>query len=328
MLAKEAAKAAAEAYIPVSVKSLRLDTVLGFDLHIKINGEFVLYRASDTPFTQKSLDSLKEHHVDNIYVSSADSEGYQKYIESHLEEILEDETVEEKVKAKIVYDTAALLVKDVMARPGSVETVKRSMKLVEATVFHNLNNSSAFYNMLKVMQFNYSTYTHSINVCTFSLALAQFSGISDTDELNRLGLGALLHDVGKTRISESILNKAGPLTADEWKQIEKHPQYGFEIILETNIIPHDSHYPILQHHERENGSGYPHGRKSGEIHLFSKIVAIADVFDAMTTQRVYRNAVDTFPAMQQIYNDHTKFDADLVKNFTRMMGPREQDDET
>ncbi|MDH4035168.1 MAG: HD domain-containing protein, partial [candidate division Zixibacteria bacterium] len=237
---KEAAKVAAEAYIPVSLKTLRIDTVLDFDLYIKINGEYILYRANETAFSGHSLKALMEHNVPNIFVSSTDCGGYQKYIEQHLEDILRDDSVDDSSKATIMYDTAQLLVKDVMTKPSSVESIKRSMKLVETTVLHNLKNSSAFHNMLKVMQFDYSTYTHSINVCTFSLALAQAAGISDHEELSRLGLGALLHDVGKTRIDESILNKKGSLSPEEWKLIEKHPQWGFEIILETDILPHEA----------------------------------------------------------------------------------------
>ncbi|MDH4035369.1 MAG: hypothetical protein OEV80_16370, partial [candidate division Zixibacteria bacterium] len=88
-------------------------------------------------------------------------------------------------------------------------------------------------------------------------------------------------------------------------------------------LPHEAHYPILQHHEREDGSGYPHHLTADEIHPYSKIVAIADVFDAMTTQRVYRNAVETFHALKEMYSEHFKFSGDYIESFTRMMGPQE-----
>ena len=236
MLKKEIASVATETYIPISLKSLRVDTELDFDLYINVNGEYVLYRANETAFSEHSMQALIEHNVSHVYVSSADCSGYQKYIEDHLEEILNDDTVDDLSKATTMYDTATLLIKDVMAKPNSVEVRNRSVKLVESTVLHNLRNSNALHNMLRVMEFDYTTYTHSINVCTFSLALAQATGINDPDELNRLGLGALLHDVGKIRIDESILNKKGSLTPEEWKLIERHPQWGFEIILETDII--------------------------------------------------------------------------------------------
>ncbi|MCK4461344.1 MAG: hypothetical protein KAW46_06040, partial [candidate division Zixibacteria bacterium] len=116
------------------------------------------------------------------------------------------------------------------------------------------------------------------------------------------------------------LHKKGALTPDEWKLVKKHPQWGFEIILKTDLIPHESHYPILQHHERECGSGYPHALKAGEIHPYGKIVAIADVFDAMTTKRVYRHAVDSFPALKEMYEESDAFDKELLDQFIRMMG--------
>ncbi|HHI03532.1 MAG TPA: HD domain-containing protein, partial [candidate division Zixibacteria bacterium] len=131
----------------------------------------------------------------------------------------------------------------------------------------------------------------------------------------------LLHDVGKTKVSEAILNKPGPLTPMEMGFIKKHPKWGYEILKKTDLISEDSYYPILQHHERENGTGYPYGLMADEIHPFGKIVAIADVFDAMTTERVYRQAVNSFPALKEMYLDMGAFNRTLLEQFTKLMGP-------
>jgi HD-GYP domain-containing protein (c-di-GMP phosphodiesterase class II) len=173
-----------------------------------------------------------------------------------------------------------------------------------------------------MMSFNYYTYTHSVNVCTFSVALAQYSGITDRKELFKLGTGALLHDVGKTKISDSILRKKGRLTEEEFAIIRKHPDWGVELIRETDIVSDDVYFPILQHHEREDGSGYPKGLTKTEINDYSKIVAIADVFDAMTTERAYRSAVESFSALKTMFHEVNHFDHRLLKQFTRMLGPQ------
>jgi len=171
------------------------------------------------------------------------------------------------------------------------------------------------------MSFNYSTYTHSINVCTLSLALAQFVGVKNPSDLRTLGTGALLHDIGKTKIDISILNKTGPLTNAEMDIVRQHPQWGCDLAKETDLIDRESYIPIIQHHERENESGYPHAIGGKQIHMYGKITAIADVFDAMTTQRVYRNAVDAYPALKEMYEDRGAFDPELLGAFTKMLGP-------
>ncbi len=308
-------------YFPIYLGSLRIDSVLDFDLYISVGHDLVLYRAAYLPFIAATRDSLLENKVTRLYVSASDRHPFQQYIEANIRQILNDPSVDKFTKASIIYDSSKQLVEDILSNPRLAENIQRSQAMVESTVLFILEGQSAFQNMVRVMSFDYSTYTHSVNVCTFALALARFTGIERTEELNRLGTGALLHDVGKTRIPESLLNKQGPLTEDEMDIVRRHPQWGCEIIHETNLISKESYLPILQHHEREDKSGYPNSIGSGEIHLFSKIVSIADVFDAMTTKRAYRHAVATYPALKEMYSLIDGFDRRLMDQFTHLMGP-------
>lgn len=132
---------------------------------------------------------------------------------------------------------------------------------------------------------------------------------------------AMLHDIGKTKINDSILGKEGPLTNDEMEIVRCHPQWGCDLAKKTDLIDQESYFPIIQHHERENQTGYPHSTGTKNIHLYGKITAIADVFDAMTTRRVYRDAVEAFPALKEMYADHGAFDQELLASFTQMLGP-------
>ncbi|MFH1373450.1 MAG: HD domain-containing phosphohydrolase [bacterium] len=310
-----------DGYFSVYLGSLRIDSVLDFDLYISVGHDLVLYRSANLPFTATTRDSLLENKVTRLYVSAGDRHQFQQYVEANIRQILNDPSVDEFTKASIIYDSSKQLVEDLLSNPRLAENIQRSQAMVESTVMFILEGQSAFQNMVRVMSFDYSTYTHSVNVCTFALALARFTGIERTEELNRLGTGALLHDVGKTRIPESILNKQGPLTEDEMDIVRRHPQWGCEIIQETDLISEESYFPILQHHEREDKTGYPNGIGSNDVHLFSKIVSIADVFDAMTTKRVYRHAVDTYPALKEMYSLIDGFDRRLLDQFTHLMGP-------
>ena len=306
---------------PIYLDSLRIDSVLDFDLYLRVGGQLVLYRSANLPFTEKTRQKLIENKVDRLYIPMESRKQYQRYIEKNLRYILNDPEVPEEKKSSILYETSTALVRDVLANPTFGENIHRSQDLVASTVAYILRGREAFLNLLKITSFDYYTYTHSVNVCTFSIALAQQLGFNDEQFLNELGIGALLHDVGKSRISERILNKRSALTPIEFEIMKKHPVWGVEILQATGVVPEAAHYPVLQHHERGDRRGYPQGLSLDEMHLYSRIVAIADSFDAMTTNRVYQKAMDTFPALKVMFSLRGAYDEELLRAFTILMGP-------
>lgn len=312
-------------YIPVYTHSLTADSILDFDLYVFDGRNMILYRSAHLPLTSETHRDLIKRNLNRLYVSITQRHEYQQYLRTHIDRVLTDKSVDDFTKSSIVYDSAKELVKDVFADPTRGQNIKDSQAFVESTVLYVLEEHNAFINMLKVMSFDYSVFTHSVNVCTFSLALAHAAGITKTGELIELATGALLHDVGKARIPEAILYKPGPLDKSEWQTMRKHPQWGAELLNETNLISQASYIPILQHHERQNGAGYPEGLKKDDIHLYGKIVAIADVFDAMTTNRVYRAAEGTFSTLKTMYAQENEFDESLLGKFVRLMGPARPD---
>ncbi|SYZ74455.1 conserved hypothetical protein [Candidatus Zixiibacteriota bacterium] len=308
-------------YLPIYLESLRIDTILSFDLFIKISGEMVLYRSADLPFTEKTKEKLLANKVTRLYVNSKAKAKYQKYIEQNLDKILTDQQIQEEKKAGILYETSKALMKDVLENPSYGENIQRSKRLVENQVSFILKGQEAFHNLLKISSFDYYTFTHSVNVCTFAIALAQQIGRKDEQYLHDLGIGALLHDVGKSKISERILNKRTALSPMEFELMKKHPKWGVEILTTTDMIEAASYYPVLQHHERGTKTGYPNGLGLDEMHEFSRIVAVVDTFDAMTTQRVYQGAMDTFPALKVMFTLKGDYDYELLKAFAELMGP-------
>ncbi len=157
----------------------------------------------------------------------------------------------------------------------------------------------------------------------FAIALGERIGKYDRKTLYELGLGALLHDVGKSKIDDAIINKKGPLTSEEFNEIKKHPIYGEEILKETDLIPRRSYLAVRQHHEKINGTGYPDGLKNGEIDEFGRITCIADVFDALTTKRSYKDALPSFPALKIMKEMDNAFDEYLFNEFVLLLGEKE-----
>ncbi len=164
------------------------------------------------------------------------------------------------------------------------------------------------------------TYGHSKKVSEYAVTAAEALGLSP-DKVATIRAAALLHDIGKIGVPDSILNKKGPLTSEEWEPIKEHPQLGVEILRHVidliNCLP-----AILHHHEHYNGTGYPSGLKGDKIPLEARILAIADAYDAMTSFRPYRERLMPQEAIAELRRcAGSRFDPELVEIFCRLMEP-------
>ena len=164
------------------------------------------------------------------------------------------------------------------------------------------------------------TAIHSLNVCIFALTFGRYLGLNE-DELNELGIGALLHDIGKMRVPLEVLNKEGKLSDEEYTMVRQHAQHGYEILLETRDLPPSTIEIAYTHHERKNGNGYPCGLQNDEIHLYARIVSIVDIYDAITSDRVYHHGMNTLDALKNMFEwrEHD-LDSELVECFIRCLG--------
>ncbi len=146
------------------------------------------------------------------------------------------------------------------------------------------------------------TYWHSICVGILSGLIGRWLRLP-IDELEDLMISAVLHDIGMTMVPENILDKSGKLTSQEYNIMKQHTVYGHELLSSLDHIPDSAAIVALQHHEREDGMGYPHGLKGKQIHYFAKIVAIADIYHAMSSERVYHEATPFYLIIKQMQND-------------------------
>jgi len=178
-----------------------------------------------------------------------------------------------------------------------------------------MDEKDAMVNMQDLKSNDMYTFSHSVNVCVLSL----ITGISmkyDEEKLRELGMGAMLHDIGKTRIPHEILNKPESLTKEEFELVKKHTSYGYELLKRSDVLSTYASYIALTHHERYDGEGYPLGLRGEEIHEFARIVSVADVFDAITSDRVYKKRINVNEAVEYLIGmgDH-QFDYNIVRSF-------------
>jgi len=160
-------------------------------------------------------------------------------------------------------------------------------------------NEDVLFNIFEIRNHDNYTYLHSVKVGIIAIIMGKNLGL-EKDQIKELAVGALLHDIGKMFIENSILEKRGRLTYQEYEKMRFHPRYGFEILCGAPGLSRQSTHVAYQHHEREDGSGYPRGLISEEIHLYAKIVMAADSYDAMTSGRSYRRTLWSHEALAQL----------------------------
>jgi len=286
-------------YHPIHLDSLVIDTILGFDLYAKMpKDRFVLICGRRFGFTSSHRDNLIANGTHTLFVADDDQSNYGEYIEQNLGQVVSDPQVPSQKKAELLYSVSKGVLLDAFSNPRSADMVRRTEEVMPHMVDVILQGKESLQNLISIMSHDYYTFTHSINVCVFSVALANFVGLKDRAKLHDLAVGALLHDIGKSEVPKAILNKTGLLTTEEMEVMKSHVIRGEKILGDKNHMNSARMLPVSLHHERLNGKGYPRHLLTDQIHIHGKIAAIADCFDAMTTNRPYKQAMKAFEAVQ------------------------------
>ena len=307
-------------YTPVNLEIMRIDRVPGFDLYIFGAKGPILYREKHIKFTYKNLKTLLENNIKYLYFKDDEADNYYEYIEDNLPSIIEDKKITGERKANLIYYTSAHLAQQMIQEPDSRMIVTKASKVMDTFVSFATSSRDAYKDIIQMLPSDYYTHTHSANVATYCLALGRELGLTANSGLYNLTLGALLHDIGKTKVPQKILEKEGPLTKEEFELIKQHVQWGVTIASATKSVPSEAMPAIAQHHERLSGGGYPYGIKN--LHLFGRIVGIADTFDAVTTNRPYMKARSSFEAIQLLKSQPGEFDRNIVEALIEVMADR------
>lgn len=222
------------------------------------------------------------------------------------EDVVVNEMVDEHIKGQLLNMTYETLEK--LATPGFGHKMKPEFfrkqfsPTLEEIISQLRQNNGAGEQLGSVYISDGELFHHSVNVTFYALTLGIHHNFSSSD-LIELGMGTLLHDVGKLRVDQRILRKPGRLTEDEFQQVQLHTRHGYEILDALQDVSTKSALVALQHHERLDGSGYPYKLKGEDIHPFSQLTAVVDVYEALTANRVYREAFLPHNALSIILED-------------------------
>lgn len=180
-------------------------------------------------------------------------------------------------------------------------------------------NESALISLARLKNKDDYTYMHSVAVCGLMIALAKQLSLSES-EIQHAGMAGLLHDIGKARVSLEILNKPGKLTDEEYVIVQKHAQHGYEMLKEAKISDPVALDVCLHHHEKYDGTGYPTQQTAEEISLFARMGAICDVYDAITSNRAYKEGWEPAVSLQRMAQWQGQFDEVIFKAFVKSLG--------
>lgn len=256
------------------------------------------------------IEKIHNYSIPHLYIADEVSED----VEIHC-------TISQEVKNE-AYRNIKKLYTSIQQKSKSFHTAMQDClnsvdKITEDVIAEKID----LFDLFDIKMMDEYIYQHPVNVAIISLIIGKTMSLS-TLELYRLGVGAFLFDVGQMFVPQEVLNKRTEYTEEDIKAMQKHTENGYRFAKDEFNLPMKSYLAILQHHERYDGTGYPNGKKGKEISEYGRIVAIADVYDALSSRKPYREAMSPIIAFKTILEGANKeFDPDIVKIFASHVSP-------
>lgn len=264
----------------IKIEDLQAQMQVGRNIY---NSEGRVLLSAGSILTDSYIERLRELGIPSLYIRDDD-------LPYNLEppEIISEQTRIETIN--IVKDSFKQMEDDHKINIRMVQTVVNNL------IDELLSNNHLLVSLTDIRSYDDYTFAHSVNVCVLSIMTGITMRYHDS-RLKELAMGALLHDIGKIKISKDILNKDDDLTREEYNEVKKHTEYGFDMLRRQEQLSLFSAHIALQHHERWDGKGYPRGLSKEDIHEYARIVAVADVYDALLADRPYRSAYSVSQAL-------------------------------
>lgn len=306
--------------IPVDKRMLNIGSKLDFKLFsIEKKTHMSLFLQADSIIDKEQKQKLK--YIEQVYTLESEKDKYNNFLETHIQDIIKEKNLTLDEKTDIIYEASTDLTKELYSNPDALKNANLSENIITPILETVLSSQDTISSYIKIIEYDYYTHTHSLNVSIYALCLGAELKL-DKNKLTSLGRSALLHDIGKSKIDPKIVNKNGMLSDEEYEIMKKHPSYGYELVNSYNILDEDILDGIKHHHEKIDGRGYPDHLSHKQIGLFPRIISICDVFDALTTQRSYKKAMHSYDALTLMKTSMSAhFDTKFLNTFIKMLHP-------
>ncbi len=283
-----------------AVERLVDNSVTDFDLFINLESHFILYSGNGYKWQRSELTELLQAGHASFFIRATDLPKAQMY-ESLSQLPAFEKQLAPPERLQHVEQIGAKFIQCLYEGELTQACVAKAETIGEAMVECIAEDPGCIKHLSGLADHDYYTYYHSVRVAAYAVAIAYNMGLKDMAQLRQVALGGIFHDVGKRDIPLTVLNKVGPLTEAEWKTMKAHPTRGHEQVLDT-ILQHVPREIILHHHEKRNGSGYPHGLDRASLLPEVQIATLADIFDALISSRSYQNKRTRYEALDFIKN--------------------------
>lgn len=287
------------AYFSAGLDSLPAGSHAPCDLFLRSrSGNYVLYAGRGLLFDRARRQRLQHAGLKSLYIRREEALLYFTFLKETLVALVQNPSTPAAVKAKAVHNSCREVLRQVLEEPRAA-FLTQAEEIIAPTVELIVSGGEAVRHLIELTAYDHSTYVHSTNVGIFAVALARkVFGPGAEHDLKRLGAGFFLHDLGKRQIPLDILNKPGALTSHERQIVNLHPEDGHRLLLGSSLLTDEAKIIILQHHERDDGGGYPFGLKRGDIHPYARICRMVDVYEALTSKRPYHAQRSTYEAFK------------------------------
>jgi len=307
-------------FLPVDVALLRPGPDRPFDLYQRLDAGMVLICAKGYRLPAKRLENLRQNRQDTLFVPAAQGQQVSWQAEMILKEVVLDQKLAIDRRSAILVSSARTIMSEVLADPSAKGAIRRGIALANTTVNFMAQEPAALRSMTTLFTKDYCTYAHCVRTCVLGVALYKYVVSPKIEYLRRFGMGLLLHDMGKSLMEDYVLNKTTQLTPEEFEHIKTHPALGWRILQSHGIKDDMVKSVALHHHEKLDGSGYPDGLSDPEVTRETRVAAIADVYDALTSERPYRSGMPHKQALTlmgaRMVGDH--LDPEYFSGFMRI----------
>ena len=289
-----------------------------FNLYARgTGGGMILFCRSGFAITARHKEALDRS--DRIfYISSAEIDQYLDYVFERIERVVASDSIKLGDKARLVRGVGKRIVRRLLDEPRSGKCVDQSKRFIDSQIELIFSSPDAAVHLFSLSSADPYALSHSINVCTFCMLLGEQLYGQSRDDIRNLGLGGLLHDIGKTQLDGRLLMKQTPLTEKEMSEIRRHPLLSSQLI-EEHQLPESVKVVGLSHHEMVDGAGYPNGLRGEEIHPFARIAAVANAYDCLTSENEKHARMPHLQALSIMAKKIKRYDRNVFHALLRIV---------
>lgn len=303
-------------WIEVDIRSFRDATRdINFDVYLKVaEGNYAHVFSRNTGLDYKRLAQYIAKGVTTLVVREEDEPAYREFVSRKAYEIFEDPTTPEDRKIAVLINMTEQSMAEIFCQMTvDEESAQDAQRLIRGYVDLMLKKPHSLAMLLRLVAHGDYLYYHSVSVSVFSMFIAKASGQFNRRMLEIVGLGGFLHDIGSVQLPREIVCSPTEFTPEQWREMRTHSRIGMKMLEGNTDIPDEVRYIVYQHHEEPGGQGYPNGLRGPVIYYPAKIVALADAFSALITQRPFRPAYSVEQALEILRNAPGKYDRELIK---------------